>query len=239
MLSDYPIIEYSDDFANVYVTIKDLNGLMYALDDILMKEIHEVSYYADDFHGNGTAFGDTFDMYALTAAHRTYPSNTLVKVTNVDNRKSVVVRINDRGPYVDGRDMDLSLAAFEKIADRSNGVISATFQRLGDEFMIDTCTEDILRFQKRITRNVRFHRGIPHMWNKGETLYLGANKYFVVRSIQYPDGFVHKVQNWVGPKERFSFTPEQTGYYKFVIGNKDGRSREMGMMVRQCEVVVE
>jgi len=69
------------------------------------------SYYADEFHGRQTANGETFDMHALTAAHRTLPFNTRVRVTNLDNGRSVVVRINDRGPFVEGRIIDLSLGA--------------------------------------------------------------------------------------------------------------------------------
>jgi rare lipoprotein A len=73
------------------------------------------SYYADAHHGRRTANGERFDMHALTAAHRTLPFGTRVKVTNLDNGRSVVVRINDRGPYVEGRVIDLSQAAAREL----------------------------------------------------------------------------------------------------------------------------
>jgi rare lipoprotein A len=73
------------------------------------------SYYAEEFHGRKTANGEVFDMHAFTAAHRTLPFNTIVKVTNRDNGKSVVVRINDRGPFKDNRVIDLSLSAAKAI----------------------------------------------------------------------------------------------------------------------------
>ena len=73
------------------------------------------SYYGSGFHGKKTASGERFDMYGLTAAHRTLPFNTLVKVTNLKNKKFVVVRINDRGPFKKGRIIDLSLEAAKKI----------------------------------------------------------------------------------------------------------------------------
>lgn len=73
------------------------------------------SYYAHDFHGKKTANGETFDMHKLTAAHRSYPFDTKVKVTNLDNGKSVIVRINDRGPFKLERIMDLSLGAAESL----------------------------------------------------------------------------------------------------------------------------
>jgi rare lipoprotein A len=73
------------------------------------------SYYADDFHGKLTSNGETFDMRSLTAAHRTFPFGTKVRVTNLENNKSVVVRVNDRGPFKEGRIIDLSRAAAEEI----------------------------------------------------------------------------------------------------------------------------
>lgn len=79
------------------------------------------SYYADEFHGRTTANGETYDMHALTAAHRTLPFNTVVRVTHLENRRSVVVRINDRGPFKDDRVIDLSLEAAKQIGLIANG----------------------------------------------------------------------------------------------------------------------
>ena len=73
------------------------------------------SYYGRRFHGRSTASGERFDMHALTAAHRTLPFGSLVRVTNPHNGRSVTVRINDRGPFVRGRTIDLSRAAATQI----------------------------------------------------------------------------------------------------------------------------
>jgi rare lipoprotein A len=73
------------------------------------------SYYGRRFHGRPTASGEAFDMHALTAAHKTLPFGSRVRVTNKSNGRSVVVRINDRGPFVRGRHIDLSRAAAEQI----------------------------------------------------------------------------------------------------------------------------
>ncbi|TAL67393.1 MAG: septal ring lytic transglycosylase RlpA family protein [Bacteroidetes bacterium] len=73
------------------------------------------SFYADKFHGNKTSSGEIFDMNGFTAAHRTLPFGTKVKVTNLKNGKSVIVRINDRGPFKEERIIDLSKAAAETI----------------------------------------------------------------------------------------------------------------------------
>ena len=74
------------------------------------------SYYAEPYHGRKTANGETFDTYkGLTAAHRTLPFNTVVRVRNENNGREVQVRINDRGPFIDGRVIDLSLRAARQI----------------------------------------------------------------------------------------------------------------------------
>ena len=73
------------------------------------------SYYADKFHGRKTANGERFNQNALTAAHKTLPLGTKVRVTSVRTGKSVVVRINDRGPFVKGRVIDLSRRAAREL----------------------------------------------------------------------------------------------------------------------------
>jgi rare lipoprotein A len=78
----------------------------------------------------GTANGETFDPEALTAAHKEWAFNTRVRVTNPDTGRSVVVRINDRGPYIDGRCIDLSRAAFRAIADLDLGEIQVRYEVL-------------------------------------------------------------------------------------------------------------
>lgn len=73
------------------------------------------SWYGNKFHGKRTSSGEAYDMYAMTAAHKTLPIPVHVRVTNLDNGKSIVVRVNDRGPFKDGRIIDLSYAAAHKL----------------------------------------------------------------------------------------------------------------------------
>jgi rare lipoprotein A len=80
------------------------------------------SYYADKFHGRKTANGEIFDMYKKSAAHKTLPFNTMLKVTNLKNNKNVIVRINDRGPFVKGREIDLSYRAAQELGMIPEGV---------------------------------------------------------------------------------------------------------------------
>ncbi len=83
----------------------------------------QASFYADKYQGKMTASGELFKQEAKTAAHRKLPFGTRVKVTNIKNGKSVVVRINDRGPFVKGRIIDLSRSAFRSIGNPADGVI--------------------------------------------------------------------------------------------------------------------
>jgi rare lipoprotein A len=84
----------------------------------------EASWYGPQHHGKRTASGETYDMHKLTAAHRTLPLGTRVRVTNLDNGRTVEVRINDRGPFAPGRVLDLSYAAARHLGAVGDGVIS-------------------------------------------------------------------------------------------------------------------
>lgn len=84
-------------------------------------DISKASYYGKKFHGKKTASGEIFDMYKSTAAHKKLKFGTIVKVTSIATNKSVLVRINDRGPFIKGRDIDLSKSAFFKIAPKKYG----------------------------------------------------------------------------------------------------------------------
>jgi rare lipoprotein A len=88
----------------------------------------KASYYGEGFHGKKTASGETFNMYALTAAHRSFPFGTICKVTNQSNGKSVVVRINDRGPFVQGRILDLSYKAADVIGGLRQGIMNVRIE---------------------------------------------------------------------------------------------------------------
>ena len=93
------------------------------------------SYYAEDFNGKKTANGETYDMYKMTAAHRSLPFNTKVRVTNLDNKRSIIVRINDRGPFKLERIIDLSLAAATQLGMKGSGTANVRLEVVewGDE----------------------------------------------------------------------------------------------------------
>ena len=108
--------------------------------DIWLKRAQEseimagkASWYGRDFHGGPTASGNDYDMYTFTAAHRTLPMGTVVRVTDQDNGKSVMVCVTDRGPCVRGRVIDLSFAAAQQIEIENRGVSRVELEVISDE----------------------------------------------------------------------------------------------------------
>jgi rare lipoprotein A len=91
-------------------------------------ETGKASFYGDKHQSKKTASGEIYDQHLLTAAHRSIAFGTKVKVTNTENGRDVVVKINDRGPYAKGRVIDLSRAAFDAIASRSSGVVEVKIE---------------------------------------------------------------------------------------------------------------
>jgi rare lipoprotein A len=89
----------------------------------LTTQTGRASWYGEPHHGRPTASGERFDMHALTAAHRTLPFGTRLRVVNLDNDRVVVVRINDRGPNVSGRILDLSYAAARALGAVGPGIV--------------------------------------------------------------------------------------------------------------------
>ena len=100
----------------------------------------EASWYGPNFHGKKTASGEIYDMYELTAAHKELPLGTTCIVTNLENDKSVTVRINDRGPFVKGRVIDLSYAAAKVIDMVDSGTARVRVEVLGDDYSVDVAT---------------------------------------------------------------------------------------------------
>jgi rare lipoprotein A len=90
------------------------------------------SWYGKDFHGKLTASGEKYNIRHYTAAHKTLPFGTIVRITNTKNGNHVEVKINDRGPFVKGRVIDLSPKAFKKIAPLDQGVIPVKIEIIDD-----------------------------------------------------------------------------------------------------------
>ena len=99
-------------FGKRYAPITDSTNFM---------EIGIASWYGKDFHGKNTSSGEVYDMNGMTAAHKTLPLGTYVTVVNLENGRSAILRVNDRGPFVDGRIIDLTHAAAEYLGIAQNG----------------------------------------------------------------------------------------------------------------------
>jgi rare lipoprotein A len=98
--------------------------------DVVYRETGVASWYGRDFQGRTTASGEIFDMNGISAAHRTLPLGTVLSVTNLDTNKSIKVRINDRGPFVKGRVLELSLGAAKDVGFAAQGTARVTIESL-------------------------------------------------------------------------------------------------------------
>lgn len=174
--------------------------------DVSVKERGIASWYGEDFHGWLTANGETYDMEALTAAHRTLPLGTWVLVTNIENGKQVRVRINDRGPYLYGRVLDLSLAGARELDMVDGGVAAVQLEVVGDQGMSPVSTSDLMPFPLAIDpsdpvddslflaqpRKVRALRTLPNDLRRQRRLRRAADfqaaerRAFSVASLQIP-----------------------------------------------------
>lgn len=111
--------EANDDLISEKLELNPVNFSMVKFNEMGSMK---ASWYGPGFHGKKTANGEVYDQMSLTAAHKSLKFGTLLKVTNPKNGKSVVVRINDRGPYIEGRDLDLSKAAAIELGLMKRGV---------------------------------------------------------------------------------------------------------------------
>lgn len=112
---------------------KVLGNTYYPEENKNYKEIGIASWYGDDFHYKKTANGDTFDMDSMTAAHRTLPMPSVVKVTNLENNIDAIVVVNDRGPFMDNRIIDVSRKAAKKLGFLENGTAKVKIEFLKKE----------------------------------------------------------------------------------------------------------
>lgn len=107
---------------------KEINSLVEI--DFIPSGTMVASWYGPDFHGKQTANTEIYNQLAYTAAHKSLPFGTMLRVTNPRNGKQVIVRINDRGPYIDGRDLDLSKGAAIAVGMIEKGVIRVEVEKL-------------------------------------------------------------------------------------------------------------
>lgn len=140
----YPSEQLAAASSNIYKKNGDLHATMRPY-TVMGKEYYptvvrvgdtfngRASWYGDDFHGKQTSNGEAYDMHAMTAAHKTLPMNTVVRVTDEHSGAQTVVRINDRGPFVESRIIDLSYAAAKELGMERKGTAYVRLEVLGFE----------------------------------------------------------------------------------------------------------
>jgi len=116
-----------EEFVPVTVTESNVNT---SLVEYINRGTMKASWYGPKFHGRMTANGEIYDQMAFTAAHKRLSFGTLLKVTNTKNGRSVIVRINDRGPYIEGRDLDLSKGAAIELGMLRKGIARLKIEEL-------------------------------------------------------------------------------------------------------------
>lgn len=172
------------------------------------------SWYGNKFHGNQTSNGEIYDMYAMTAAHKRLPIPSYVRVTNLRNKRSVVVRVNDRGPFHKGRIIDLSYAAASKLGIDKVGTApvevvaiksgeqhpSLAANRQGETmavqvgaFSIRASAESV---QQQLSQLFNVQVGISETFSEGRRL-------FRVRLGPFED--INLARNWISKLENMSF----------------------------------
>jgi len=140
------------------------------------------SWYGGKFHGRKTSNGETYNMYAMTAAHKTLPVNTWVRVHNLENNREIVVRINDRGPFIRGRIIDLSYKGAQKIGIVRSGTAKVKITALGEASS----------YSKETSRPLSF-KPVDY-WKGNFTVQVGAFK-VKTNAIKYRDKLSKTYQN--------------------------------------------
>jgi rare lipoprotein A len=177
-------------FGEVYRTQDESRGYL---------EIGVASWYGKKFHGRLTSNGEIYDMYALSAAHKTLPLPTFVKVTNLDNGRKVVIRINDRGPFHDDRLIDLSFAAAQELGFADKGIAPVVVEALD---VMNYPDEDLSKDETSYYLQVGAfsdRRGAEALSQRIEALMAQQRPSAPVSILEseLEQGSLHKV--WIGP----------------------------------------
>lgn len=178
------------------------------------KERGVASWYGNKFHGNNTANGEVYDMYAMTAAHKRLPLPSYVRVTNLNNNRTVVVRVNDRGPFHGGRIIDLSYAAASKLGMTKSGtapveVITVTGSQpvlvsshhLQGRIAVQVGAYSLRSNAEKVGRNI--HRLLAVSTSISEVISQGRRLYRVRLG---PFKKLTTAQRWISKLENLSFT---------------------------------
>lgn len=179
--------------------------------DIITPEAY-ASYYGEAFHGRTTANGEIFDMNAYTAAHKTLPFGTFVEVTNLENGKKVVVRINDRGPFVGNREIDLSKAAAISLDMLSRGVTRVSLRYVKNTNGISHTDTAIQQNHNTLNADI-YHQNNFATFNENQGVYTNTP---AVQNSQYgqlSSSSQIPAQGYTPPEQINQYNENNNGYY--------------------------
>lgn len=196
-----------------------MKGITYYPHKVAIGETKEVlaSWYGEYFNGRKTALGEVYDMYGYTAAHKTYPLGTVLLVTNPKNKKSLTVRVNDRGPFWNDRALDLSMGAAEFLGTKEQGVakvnikvlsvpsIAQSFVPIKGKVAIKPSynvglTAVSYTLIEKTTKKVPFEVGLFKKKELAEKYLKKLNKQFP-KAYVFKDNYRYKVKFFLSPKE--------------------------------------
>ena len=222
-LQHYTPIKDTKTYAHPTMKPYEIMGIKYYPISTTVGAVYEgkASWYGPDFHGKLTSNGEVYDMMEMTAAHKTLPMNTILRVTNKDNGMSTVVRVNDRGPFVDTRIIDLSKAAAKKIDMIKNGTASISIEVLG--FAPKNQASKKRKVKKNISKkdNKKFHLQIGSFANidgaiKIQEKYDGTDGYkTIIKDIQRDNKRIFKVllDGFKNRKEIVEYKKREKDYF--------------------------
>jgi rare lipoprotein A len=167
-------------------------------------EIGIASWYGKKFHGRLTSNGETYDMYSLSAAHKALPLPSMVRVTNLDNGKKTILRVNDRGPFHDDRIIDLSYKAAMELGFANKGTAPVVVEAIDDQNypeLVHNHGEDLATNSSYFLQIGAFSRvqGAETLMQQIQDLMVIQTQKFPVRILQseLTSGILYKV--WIGP----------------------------------------
>ncbi len=160
------------------------------------------SWYGGKFHGRKTSNGEIYNMHAMTAAHKTLPMNTMLLIQNLENGRETVVRINDRGPFVRGRIVDLSYSAAKAIGIAQQGITKVHVTALGEETIKKSGEAPVLVYQDLSVGEFYVQIGAFGQKTNADRLqkrFLDAGHRTVIQEYSEPDSSpLYRVQVFVG-----------------------------------------
>lgn len=170
------------------------------------------SWYGPPFHGRRTANGERFDMHSLTAAHKTLPMDTVVLVKNLENGKKTVVRINDRGPFIGGRILDLSYKAARALGLSHHGTAKVQIVALAEGERGEN--GEMLRILRRNLKEGEFYVQIGSFANHGnaqrlQRRFAAAGHPAMIHHVARPEDLLYRVQVYVGKTLQAARTAEK------------------------------